>query len=80
MNNPPAVKFAHFPVFATYPRELTGQRTFAEIMDDWIPLTATRIRKHSIAFQDFPNVLQGGIMMVWERLAKGKHMFAHADK
>jgi hypothetical protein len=69
-----------FPRVATYPTGWAGNRTFAEIMDDCTPLAATLIRKHGIAFQDFPDALQRGFMVVWERLVKDTQMFAHADK
>ncbi|MBK8030432.1 MAG: hypothetical protein IPK17_13200 [Chloroflexi bacterium] len=69
-----------FPRVATYPTGWAGYRTFAEIMEDCTPLAATLIRKHGIAFQDFPDALQRGFMVVWERLAKDTQMFAHADK
>ena len=69
-----------FPSVATYPTGWAGNRTFAQIMDDCTPLAATLIRKHNIAFRDFPDALQRGFMVVWERLIQDTRMFAHSDK
>ena len=69
-----------FPDLATYPTGWAGKLTFAQIMDECTPLAATLISKHNIAFQDFPDALQRGFMVVWERLVQYPQMFAHADK
>ncbi len=69
-----------FQPVVTYPTGWAGERTFAQIMDDCTPLAATLIRKHGIAYQDFPDALQRGFMVVWERLVQDTQMFAHADK
>ncbi len=74
------VQIRPFPDVATYPTGWAGKRTFAQIMDDCSPLAATLIRKHNIAFQDFPDALQRGFMVVWERLVQETQMFANSDK
>src|SRR5690606_25255024 len=69
-----------FPRVATYPTGWAGRRTFEQIMQDCTPLAAFLIRKHGVAFQNFPDAWQRGFMVVWERLVKDTRMFAHADK
>lgn len=69
-----------FPRVATYPTGWAGRRTFQQIMDDCTPLAAKLIRKHGVAFQDFPDALQRGFMVVWERLVNDTQMFADVDK
>lgn len=74
------VQIRPFPRVATYPTGWAGNLTFAQIMNDCTPLAATLIRKHRIAFQDFPDALQRGFMVVWERLVQDTQMFARTDK
>jgi hypothetical protein len=49
-------------------------------MEDCAPLAASLIRKRGVAYQDFPDALQRGFMVVWERLAQDTQMFATEGK
>jgi hypothetical protein len=49
-------------------------------MEECTSLAATLIRKYGIALQDFPDALQRGFMVVWERLAKNNQMFTYVAK
>lgn len=55
-----------FPRVATYLTGWAGRRTFQQIMGDCTPLAAKLIRKHGVAFQDFPDALlpQAGIRVL----------------
>ncbi len=69
-----------FPPVAVYPTGWAGNLIFAQIMTDCTPLAASLIRKHNIAFQDIPDALQRGFMVVWERLVQNSKLFANEDK
>jgi len=70
-----------FPREDVYPTRWAGERTFAQIMDDCTPLAAYLIRRYKkINPHEFPDALQRGFMVVWERLSQNPSLFADADK